>query len=275
MDAQTFETEEIIRVPAFDSSSSSSSRPPTARPRSDSPPPARPASLSTIERIPSTSSPLPMPRRMMHFSGVLQDTFRIPSVGRRNRPHSSAGEEDSDGLVVIPPLGDRELDDNVRRLLESNNSATLRIRGLPSDADRDGDRDDLREDEMDVDELEADCLSSYNPSRAGSPAPGAQSSSAPSGSALARYDPVRRANLLERRESSSPYISRRGSSQGLRRHQRRTAGDGASDTEVDQDLAGTCFDPSGEYVYVAASAGIAEWNVRGAEQRWWSEPTFA
>lgn len=52
-------------------------------------------------------------------------------------------------------------------------------------------------------------------------------------------------------------------------------GDGASDTEIDQDLAGTCFDPSGEYIYVATTGGIAEWKVRGAEQRWWSEASFA
>ena len=51
--------------------------------------------------------------------------------------------------------------------------------------------------------------------------------------------------------------------------------DAADEAEVDQDLAGTCFDPSGEYIYVGAVGGIAEWKVRGAEQRWWSEATFA
>ena len=215
----------------------------------------------------------------MLFSGALEDTFRIPSADfsarRRPRLNSSLGDDDGEGIVVIPPLGDREVDDDVRRLIESRHAITLRIRGASADGtDGDGDRDDSRDDEMDIDELDPDCISSYNPSRAGSPAPGGQPSSAPSNSGLSRYDPVRRAGLRERRESSSPYISRRGSSQGLRRHQRRNA-DGTGDVEIDQDLAGTCFDPSGEYIYAAATCGISEWKVHGAEQRWWSEASFA
>ena len=143
-------------------------------------------------------------------------------------------------LVVGVPLhaprgqqalgGDREVDDDVRRLLEGRHAITLRIRGASSE-DPENREDDSRDDEMDVDELDADCISSYTPSRAASPAPG-QSSSAPSGSGTSRFDPVRRASLLERRESANPYITRRGSSQGLRRHQRRTGSDGAGDAEI-------------------------------------------
>lgn len=214
----------------------------------------------------------------MLFSGALEETFRIPSIdttGRRRQRIHGAPDDDGEGIVVIPPLGDREVDDDVRRLFEGRRAITLRIRGASRSEDTESSRDDAREDEMDVDELDPDCISSYSPSRAASPAPspGPPSSSAPAGSSLPRFDPARRASLLERRESSSPYLARRGSSQGLRRHQRR--GDAANEVEIDQDLAGTCFDPSGEYIYIAAVGGIAEWKVRGAEQRWWSEATFA
>lgn len=39
--------------------------------------------------------------------------------------------------------------------------------------------------------------------------------------------------------------------------------------EVERNLAGACFDPSGAYVYAASDGGVAEWGVRGAEKRWW------
>lgn len=178
--------------------------------------------------------------------------------------------------MVIPPLGDREVDDDVRRLFEGR-----RTFALPARSEEDQSRVGAGpEDEMDVDELESDCLSSYNPSRAGSPAPSSSQpplpAGGPSSAGLSRLDPIRRAGLLERRESSSPYVSRRSSSQALRRHRRGgSPADGPAEAEVEQDLAGTCFDPSGEYVYVAATRGIAEWKVRGAEQRWWTEPSWA
>jgi len=45
--------------------------------------------------------------------------------------------------------------------------------------------------------------------------------------------------------------------------------------EDDLDLAGLCFDPSGGFLYVASTDGVAEWSVRGAEKRWWSEARWA
>ncbi|KAI0034745.1 hypothetical protein K488DRAFT_83697 [Vararia minispora EC-137] len=39
-------------------------------------------------------------------------------------------------------------------------------------------------------------------------------------------------------------------------------------------IAGTCFDPEGRFVYVASSEGIVEWGVRGAEKRWWGESAW-
>ncbi|KAH9972389.1 hypothetical protein BJV74DRAFT_210575 [Russula compacta] len=38
-------------------------------------------------------------------------------------------------------------------------------------------------------------------------------------------------------------------------------------TSAHLDLAGTCFDPRGAWLYVASTAGIVEWGVRGGEKR--------
>lgn len=262
------------------------SRSATARPRSTSPP---------FPRTTPSSSDLPLPPRIMLLSGALEETFRIPSsdsTGRRRRStrrmqlRDWSGDDDGEGIVVIPPLGDREVDDDVRRLFQGRHALRTRTStsalddpdGLEPSRDEEG-----LDNEMDVDELESDCLSSYNPSRASSPAPAsntrAQSSSQsaiptpPSSSSAARHEPARRASLLERRESSGPYMPRRTSSQGLRRNRRQT--ESPAETDVEVDIAGTCFDPSGEYIYVASTRGISEWKVRGAEQTWWSDFAWA
>jgi len=93
---------------------------------------------------------------------------------------------------------------------------------------------------MEVDELESDCLSSHTPSRSSSPSP-------------STHMP------LQVPPSPSRGVSRY--QQG--RHQRKIT------RNADLDLAGTCFDPSGAYIYVASVDGVAEWSVRGAEKRWW------
>ncbi|KAI0091065.1 hypothetical protein BDY19DRAFT_991647 [Irpex rosettiformis] len=314
LDARTFETSEIVRVPYLDSPPIS--RPATVRPRSPSPPVSHPsvASATTNTLI---GAPLPPPPRIMLFSGALEDTFRIPSAdtigtstanrrrrsarraGLQNRESALDADEDGDaGIVVIPPLGDREVDDDIWRLFQGRRalrSAQQLARASEGDdsrhpEDREAEREEREraEEEMDVDELESDCVSSYNPSRANSPVPGtsARVQNAPqtqsqastqtatsSTSSVARLDATRRASLLERRESSGPYMTRRGSSQTLRRN-RRLAENGG-DTEVEVDLAGVCFDPSGEYIYAASTRGISEWRVRGAEQTWWSEFVWA
>lgn len=267
VDARTFETEEVIRVPDFESTSS---QPLAPRPRSISP---RSQSRPSAESLP------PPPPRIVLFSGALEDTFRIPTSSSR-RPrlghHLRSSDDvnpddDADGLVVIPPLGDRRIEDDVRRLLGRHG---LRAR-LDRDDHHDGGDGEARPaaddagEEMDVDELESDCLSSHTPSRASSPAPPAQQPSARPSERLR----VSRPGLLMRRESSGPYsTSQRGT--GLARRPRRSE-TGAAAADVDQDLAGTCFDPSGCRVYVASVNGLAEWSVRGAEQRWWIDSAWA
>lgn len=271
--------------------------PSAARPRSTSPAPR------SSTRSSSSADPLAPPRIVL-FSGALEDTFRIPSSAsdtpatwrasrRTRRPAESrdtddlSPDDDPDSIVVIPPLGDREVENNVRRLLGHHG-----VRSRPSLLDpetdprepldgagesaRDRDRDG---DEMDVDELESDCVSSHAPSRSGSPTPASQLSTGPQSIVARPLELLRsRPTLLARRESSGPYGSRWGVSSSSARRHRRGAGQGRDrreEGEEEQDLAGMCFDPTGTFVYVASVKGVAEWRVRGAEQRWWTEPQWA
>ncbi|KAI0775130.1 WD40-repeat-containing domain protein [Trametes elegans] len=298
VDARTFETEEIVRVPNFETPAY---YPPTSM---------RPRSTSPVARSPTTvpaSAPdlhATDPRRLVLFSGPVEETFRIPVADNSSTTSGLSGwrarmrarrvqsrrdrspEEDPDNIVVIPPLGDREVDNNVRRLLGRRSSRTTL---LDIDADPreplDGAADEAQEgDEMDVDELENDCLSSHAPSRAGSPAPASQLSLQSSGARpleLLRSRPT----LLARRESGGPYATgpRWGSASSASSSRRprpslgfsRERGQPEDSVGEEQDIAGMCFDPSGTFVYVASAKGIAEWRVRGAEQRWWTEPQWA
>ena len=61
----------------------------------------------------------------------------------------------------------------------------------------------------------------------------------------------------------------------MRRLSRRARRAERVEPDVDVDLAGTCFDPTGSSIYVASVKGVAEWTVRGAEQRWWTDPEWA
>jgi len=94
-------------------------------------------------------------------------------------------------------------------------------------------------------EAEADCLTSRAPSRAASPPPRQRRLAMHSGAldmagAESAADPVGMVATL-------PHL----------------------------DLAGTCFDPRGAWIYVASTAGIVEWGVRGGEKRWWAEAVWA
>lgn len=116
--------------------------------------------------------------------------------------------------------------------------------------DVDADTDDVDADEMDDAEAEAetDCLTSRAPSRAASPPPHGRQPRRPAAS----YTP-------------DHYSTAEGADGGTL----------AIQTPAHLDLAGTCFDPSGAWLYVASSTGIVEWRVRGGEKRWWSEAVWA
>ncbi|OBZ66135.1 Uncharacterized protein C4G3.03 [Grifola frondosa] len=268
VDARTFETEEIVRMPSFESPATQSS---PARPRSISPPLRYPSGVAS-----------PPPPRIVLFSGALEDTFRISGsdsngrhprrTRRMYRREDADADDDAEGIVVIPPLGDREVENDVRRLLGRHGVRSRSTTVLNTDAAQDrtaGEGGADEEMDVDVDELESDCFSSHTPSRASSPAPSSQHPSSSSARDLLR---MQRPGLLARRESSGPYLPRR-SSEGLARRHRRSLQNEAVDADVD--LAGTCFDPSGAFVYVASVEGVAEWRVRGAEQTWWTDAPWA
>ncbi|TCD64005.1 hypothetical protein EIP91_004673 [Steccherinum ochraceum] len=307
IDARTFETEEIVRVPNFGSESSGPSRP---RSRSSSPP-IRVTSASP----PRFSPPVPPPPRILMFSGAVEDAFRIPISepssrrrrlarrirGTRDDLTSPATDDDADvdGIVVIPPLGDSEVENDVRRLLgrRTSHARTRSLQTATFSAQEDLLEDEQnREDDMDVDDYEADCLSSHTTSRASSPA----IQSAPSSSTNLHAQVAHPASTTVRlpmpthiadhplrlsrpglqrswREYSDPYIRRSTS----RRHRRTEdeestlANASASGGDAEQDLAGLCFDPSGEHIYVAATRGVSTWKVRGAEKSWWHESAWA
>ncbi|KAI0649042.1 hypothetical protein C8Q79DRAFT_998937 [Trametes meyenii] len=294
VDARTFETEEFVRMPTFDSPAYYP--PASARPRSTSPI----SRSSATVRSSSSSDLVPEQRRTVLFSGALEDTFRVPTSDsgsttsgwraqrrRTMRSRDTSPGDDPDNIVVIPPFGDREVDNNVRRLLERRYGSRTTLLDAESDPREplDGAGDGAREEEMDVDELESDCLSSHAPSRAGSPSPASQLPPQPPGTRpleLLRTRP----SLLSRRESSGPYpaggrwgpaSSSSSSSRRLRRGpgQARETARGEESPEEEQDLAGMCFDPSGTFVYVAGVKGIAEWRIKDAELRWWTQLELA
>ncbi|KAI0783923.1 hypothetical protein BC629DRAFT_532629 [Irpex lacteus] len=187
LDARTFETEEIVRIPYLDSPPIS--RPATVRPRSPSPPLSRPSATSNPSETPlhhhlgSCSSAA----RWKTHSVYPQQTPSVPplppedagcaSTRIQTRDSTLEAEDDADGgIVVIPPLGDREVDDDIWRLFQGQRALRATHQSRVDDDDspsqereeRDRERErERQEEEMDVDELESDCVSSYNPSRAG------------------------------------------------------------------------------------------------------------
>ncbi|KAF5363183.1 hypothetical protein D9758_008322 [Tetrapyrgos nigripes] len=336
VDARTFETEEIIRVPPISSSSSTlsssqsvtSSRSPSSsttrrplrnqvlnsRARYYQRPYQRPTSTGSRHVSVSATSHLSSRRDQSqppvppYVILALEDTFRISARGnvttssstaptsyrdlfssssslRSNppqepshdgtdlaedvfgafsMPRSGDDDEDSD-LVVIPTLGDPEVEDDVRTLLGRHGlqgrSLDMRDGGMINEED---DRMDV--DEMDTErsapepEMEWDCISSHAPSRTSSPPPPAASS----GNRW-RMWPAVEPIVPDDDESESEDEDGIGSGFGTGKGQ-----DSHSTLSTDdQDIAGTCFDPSGAYIYVGTTDSVVEWNVRGAEKTWW------
>lgn len=133
---------------------------------------------------------------------------------------------------------------------------------------------------MDFDELEVDCLS-----RGGSPPP------ANPYRPLSPYRPISPSPLSSQpyrtaspphRPISPPYRPTTPSFHPYRRTPRRTQGEegevesvGTALEHEDVDIAGTCFDPTGGFLYVATTGGVAEWTVRGSGKRWWGSGQWA
>ncbi|KAF9058965.1 hypothetical protein BDP27DRAFT_1372006 [Rhodocollybia butyracea] len=250
------------------------------------------------------------------------------------------GDGDGDGgieedLVVIPPLGDRQVEQDVRALLRGHGirarmrrdgsaaadldgeSTRGRDRDRERDADADADRDRARDaDAMDIadfdeemgQDYEWDCISTHSSrdpsrvqSRSSSPVPssipfphfppftpfsfagGAAGAGIGSGmgagmgagtsSATNRWRVWPRVEVVENHDSEergawpSPISPMSPTSPLSPMNSYPVIPMEA--TNADLDIAGTCFDPSGGYVYAATTEGIMEWNVRGSEKRWW------
>lgn len=258
LDARTFEQEEIVRVPG------------TSR--------CKPMSPNALldPAVPSEPSPAPLRQHAPspRTTRVLEELFGVGvlaengSVASWRSPQRVARrgdgvDEEYDGVVVIPPLGDNVVDENLRELLELHGIRTRHTRimdslSLPANRRHSNNDTGHEEDaEMDVDELEGDCIS-RGPSRSSSPPPSIHLSLQPS--------PPSTHTAVGARYSSS-----RPSSRPHRRTltQDDTSFDQTLYQDTDYDIAGTCFDPSGGFIYVATTDNISEWAVRGADKRWW------
>ncbi|KAF8176726.1 hypothetical protein K438DRAFT_1908688 [Mycena galopus ATCC 62051] len=243
IDARTFETEEILHMPSFPAPASVPS-PRTTRARYGVPPPSvpstTPSSYTTTSaprtRTSTVFTPIPAPRVSLtttprttsnthRIVRTLEDAFRVAD---------EAGEGAGADVLVIPTLGDRAVEREVRRVLGHHGVSTrMDVDEAPQRGDEsDEDEDDGRD--------ECDDGDSMLPSPSS-----ASTSSAP----RADLHQLQREVDLYEDEEEERYNTN-------------------STTPID--IAGACFDPHGAYVYVASEGGVAEWGVRGAEKRWWA-----
>ncbi|KAF9260046.1 hypothetical protein L218DRAFT_962987 [Marasmius fiardii PR-910] len=335
VDARTFETEEIIRIPPAPSKASSNSSQCQVPSRTPSQQNLHTSAQSRSRSRALVSRPYQRPLRSnnprhvavsatSHLGGgnvrhdltmppyvvlALEDTFRISPRGSsdvsspsnralwRSRRHDSATERFNDGdlgfgdryipssasrddeedLFVIPPLGDREVEENVRVLFNHHGLGRTRAfgnRGLTNDRDDSDPRDPENatddRDRMDVDdrdyemETEWDCISSQVPSRSSTPPPPPSSvsmSGRPNGnSSTLRWRSWARISREEIQDTSEDVEGVEGSPVSVDHNK-----------YYDLDIAGTCFDPSGSRIYVATTESVSEWTVRGGEKRWWAD----
>lgn len=268
IDARTFETEEVIRIPD----------------------PLNASVRSSLGHRPTRSESA----IMNNVSTTHPQVVVSPSISG-----STTEEEDEDGLVTIPRLGSNREEEDVRQLLGRHGIRAARPRRRPilsprrqmHPEDEDMDMTDVErarggeEVEMDIDDLETECLSSAGGSRAGSPIPmpaptahsfvtsaqGASSISAVRGN----RDYLRPRGMRSISSTVSgtrtlrpppPYPAPALVAAWARREEVRESSPRAEDT---LDLAGTCFDPTGSYIYVGSVKGVVEYRVRGTDKMWW------
>lgn len=276
IDATTFEHEEIVRVPAIvadppPSASPHSSVPATPSSTRSSPAPApapnhhppqpyvRTLALAASLQHVSASHLHTHPHGHGHYHHHYHSAAPLPSAyagserERRLRmrvrqrdvlltaaPSPAPASVSASASGPTTPLLTRR-----RSHVEVGHST-----GAGTEMDVDADTDDA--DEMDDAEAETDCLTSRAPSRAASPPPHGRQPRRPA----APYAPD---------HAGSGYPTAEGGADGAL----------AIQTPAHLDLAGTCFDPRGAWLYVASTAGIVEWRVRGGEKRWWSDSAWA
>ena len=214
-------------------------------------------------------------------------------------PFTSDEELDDDGVVILPRLGSSREEEDVSRLLRRHGLRTARTRlrstRRRSETQQDGDGDlemtdvdeqEDRGDDMEVDELDTECLSSAGGSRAASP------------TSMATYNPSHTFSspslATPMLSPGPPYVARRprgmrtvnpvsansittlrvlASASRVRRQETLT--EESQKAEDTLNLAGVCFDPTGSHVYVGSSEGIVEYRLKGAEKTWWSSTQWA
>ncbi|KAF8839641.1 hypothetical protein BDN67DRAFT_969753 [Paxillus ammoniavirescens] len=276
IDARTFETEEVIRMPSVARREAS----PLASPRAPS--------LSSRLSDPSRSSPAPpslrqvaQPPRTMR---AVEEAFRVnPTPDRstwrpshhivRRRDGSDNEDYAYDEVVLIHTLADNVVGDIRESFARPGFRARLPHRtetqsqprgssGMHVYSGNDVQGEEREEDHMDIDEPETDCISRA-PSRSSSPPPSLRLPLQPSPS------PSR--SITHSRYSNTRHSSRPG--------RRTITRDGVTTEQVvpnsDLDIAGTCFDPSGGFIYVATTDSVSEWAIRGGEKRWWGHNAWA
>ncbi|KAI9511910.1 hypothetical protein F5148DRAFT_1167363 [Russula earlei] len=271
IDATTFEHEEIIRVPAIVTdppqsssprpNSTSTSAPPSPLPNQQTQSYVRALAASDDAWNPAVS---PLPPRLPHIP--------VPHLHTHPHGHGHYYHHSYNAAPLVEHAGgsrERRLRVRVRQIRDVLPSAPsvpatgsgttptalsataaptlLRRRSHPEasagpEMDVDVDADEVEGAEA---EVETDCLTSRAPSRAASPPP------------------------RQRRLALQS-----GASEVLGTETAAEAG-GTVATLPHLDLAGTCFDPRGAWLYVASTAGIVEWGVRGGEKRWWAEAVWA
>lgn len=303
VDATTFETEEIVKVPTIINERSDESCASTRQS-------ANRYSTEQHERTsggPWTSSarlpPVPQtqPRVFYNSSSERLSASNASTISparaqyfRRSRRRNPPTDAENNGVVVIPALGDRGAEREVRRVLvrhglrasvapvrespgrqqdreetivdpEDDDEAEIEIADAADFDEREiiverdpsrtssGPYHETEDVEMEVDELESDCFTS----RASSPAPFSSSAPTPWSVTTSR-------GLVR-----SPAAARTHGQSQNQRIKTRVA------VQEHLDLAGTCFDPSGRWVYVASTGGLVEWSVKGAEKTWWDEGAWA
>lgn len=240
-DARTFEQEEIVRVPDV-------SKRKTVSPRSL----FSPAYLDAIP--PRRPIPAPHTTRALDefFGGAHLDNGSITPwhPPRREFRRGDGMEDEHDHGVFAMGRDHRSTRTHITERI-SPPGGWAADRHEVSYGPGDVTLDDV---EMDVDEMEGDCVSSRGPSRSSSPPPSVHLPVQPSPS------PTRSGRHASGRPSRP-------------RHRTITREDAIFDLtltqDYDYDIAGTCFDPDGGLIYVATTDCISEWEVRGANKRWW------
>jgi hypothetical protein len=274
IDATTFEHEEIIRVPSIVGDLPPSPSPHSSAPVSPGSAPSSPAPVpapnhhppqpyartqaSSLQHVPAPPHLHTHPHGHGYYHHHYHSAATSPSTQHDRRlrvrvrqrdvlltavpspaPVSASGPTTTTTTTTTTPLLARR-----RSYVEVGHSPDAGV-----EMDVDADTDDAA-DEMDA---ETDCLTSRAPSRAASPPP----------------PPPPPHGRQPRRPYAPDHPGYSTAEGGGER------GALAIQTPAHLDLAGTCFDPRGGWLYVASTTGIVEWRVRGSEKRWWSDSVWA